>query len=212
MRSANYYHKQFESANYIVVNGVKMSEKEYKAMHSKPRKKAEKKFTSITILPIQMTDMMKSVRVLKSLVAYHRNGYRQWGKIATTIMGLREIKKPFDDVVIYTKQSIRLVEKIKKIAKSNDKDVFQYIKKLQWKLEDLQKELDQLVQGITTSQVMRQFKDHECINGEGRRLGLRILCQRSRKAVSDLDDICNKLNEIEQNGIDVFEYKENGKK
>ena len=181
MRTPNYYHKMFESAQTINVNGVTMTISEFKAMHKKQPQKKEMSLSTIKLLPNEIKSMMKQVKVLNSLVAYHRNGYKQWGTIANMVMSLKEIKQPFNDVVIYTKQSIRLVNKINKIAKANDSDVWQYIKKLQWKLEDTAKELDRLVNGIQYSHVMRQFKDHECINGEGKRLGLRILCQRSRK-------------------------------
>ena len=155
--------------------------------------------------------MMRNVRVLKSLVAYHEHGYRQWGTIANLLMGLREIKTPFNNVVINTKRAIRLIEKINKIAKENDKDVFQYVKKLSWKLDDVKNELDTLVNGISSSGVISQFGNHECINGVGKRLGLRILTQRGYKAINELSVICKKLDDIEENGLDVFEYHTNGK-
>lgn len=121
------------------------------------KKKAKKTYTSITILPSEIKEMMRNVRVLKSLVAYHEHGYRQWGRIANLLMGLREIKSPFNNVVINTKQAIRLVDKINVIAKSNDRDVFQFIKKLSWKLDDVKNELDMLVKGIGSSGVITQF-------------------------------------------------------
>lgn len=196
----------------IIVNGKKMDLKEYKKSLKKVNKKRKsKKYTSVTILPSEIKVMMRNVRVLKSLVAYHEHGYRQWGTIANLLMGLREIKTPFNNVVINTKRAIRLIEKINKIAKENDKDVFQYVKKLSWKLDDVKNELDTLVNGISSSGVISQFGNHECINGVGKRLGLRILTQRGYKAIDELSVICNKLDDIEENGLDVFEYHTNGK-
>lgn len=209
----NSYVDTLYQSQFIIVNGVKMSVKEFKAMQkaNAKKKKASKKVTSITILPSEIKEMMRNVKVLKSLVAYHTHGYRQWGTIANLLMGLKEIKSPFNNVVINTKQAIRLVEKINKIAKGNDKDVFQYVKKLSWKLEDVKNELDELVKGINSSGVCHQFRTHECVNGTGRRLGLRILTERSYKAIGDLGYICAKLDGIEQQGMDVFEYHTNGK-
>ena len=196
----------------IIVNGKKMDLKEYKKSLKKVNKKRKsKKYTSVTILPSEIKVMMRNVRVLKSLVAYHEHGYRQWGTIANLLMGLREIKTPFNNVVINTKRAIRLIEKINKIAKENDKDVFQYVKKLSWKLDDVKNELDTLINGISSSGVISQFGNHECINGVGKRLGLRILTQRGYKAINELSVICNKLDDIEENGLDVFEYHTNGK-
>ena len=210
---SNSYVGTLYQSQYIIVNGVKMSTKEFKAMQkaNAKKKKPSKKVTSITILPTEIKAMMRNVKVLKSLVAYHTHGYRQWGTIANLLMGLKEIKSPFNKVVINTKQAIRLVEKINKIAKENDKDVFQYVKKLSWKLEDVKNELDELVKGINSSNVCNRFGEHECINGIGRRLGLRILMQRSYKAISELGYICAKLDNIEEQGMDVFEYHTNGK-
>lgn len=209
----NSYVDTLYQSQFIIVNGVKMSVKEFKAMQkaNAKKKKASKKVTSITILPSEIKEMMRNVKVLKSLVAYHTHGYRQWGTIANLLMGLKEIKSPFNNVVINTKQAIRLVEKINKIAKGNDKDVFQYVKKLSWKLEDVKNELDELVKGINSSGVCNRFGTHECINGIGKRLGLRILTQRSYKAIGDLGYICAKLDGIEEQGMDVFEYHTNGK-
>lgn len=209
----NSYVDTLYQSQFIIVNGVKMSVKEFKAMQkaNAKKKKTSKKVTSITILPSEIKEMMRNVKVLKSLVAYHTHGYRQWGTIANLLMGLKEIKSPFTNVVINTKQAIRLVEKINKIAKENDKDVFQYVKKLSWKLEDVKNELDELVKGINSSGVCHQFRTHECVNGTGRRLGLRILTERSYKAIGDLGYICAKLDGIEEQGMDVFEYHTNGK-
>lgn len=202
----------FYQSQTIIVNGKKMDLKEYrKSLKKANKKRKSKKYTSITILPSEIKVMMRNVRVLKSLVAYHEHGYRQWGTIANMLMGLREIKQPFNNVVINTKQAIRLIEKINKIAKENDKDTFQYIKKLSWKLDDVKTELDSLVRGITSSGVIHQFGNHECINGTGKRLGLQILTQRGYKAVDELSVICAKLDNIEEKGVDIFEYHTNGK-
>lgn len=205
--------ESFYQSKTIIVGGKVYDIKEYKKMQraASKKKKAKKTYTSITILPSEIKDMMRNVRVLKSLVAYHEHGYRQWGRIANLLMGLREIKTPFNNVVINTKQAIRLVDKINTIAKSNDRDVFQFVKKLSWKLDDVKNELDMLVKGIGSSGVINQFGNHECINGTGKRLGLKILTQRSYKAIDELSAICAKLDNIEKNGVDVFEYNTNGK-
>ena len=210
---SNTYVDSLYQPQYIIVGDVKMTIKEFKAMQkaNTKKKKTSKKVTSITILPTEIKAMMQNVKVLKSLVAYHTHGYRQWGTIANLLMGLKEIKTPFNNVVINTKQTIRLIEKINNIAKENDKDVFQYVKKLSWKLDDVKNELDELVKGINSSGVCHQFRTHECVNGTGRRLGLRILTERSYKAIGDLGYICAKLDGIEEQGMDVFEYDTNGK-
>ena len=215
MRSIASYHREFESNNTIIVNGVKMTIKEFKDMHKQPTKTTKKQISTKTIrlLPNEIKAMLKQVKVLKSLVAYYNNGYKQWGRIANTIMTHRDIKTPFTQVVIKAKQAERLVKKIDTIAKKNDYDVFQFINQLQMRLEELTEQLTMLVNGIANSHVTKQYKDHECINGEGRRLGLRILCLRSHKAIDELEVICQRLWNMQEDGVDIFEYDaENGRR
>jgi len=213
MRSVQSYHREFESSQTIIVNGVEMTMKEYCKLHPRKRKTTKvANIRTIKMLPMHIKDMMKQVKVLKSLVAYHEHGYRQWGRIATEILNMRDIKTPFAQVVIKTKQAERLVKKIDTIAKSNDYDVFQYVNQLQMRLEELTTQLTWLVNGITSSHITKYYKDHECINGEGKRLGLRILCIRSQKAIGELEVICQKLWDMQENGVDALEYDVNGKR
>jgi hypothetical protein len=218
MRSIASYHREFESNNMITITTaegtITISEKEWKKQNRKPTKKNNKVVNTKTIkqIPIEVKNLMKQVKVLKSLVAYKENGYKQWGTIANTIMNMRGVKMPFEQVVIKTKQAERLIKKIDTIAKANDYDVFQYVNRLQLRLEELTTQLNLLVNGITSSHVTKVFKDHEAINGEGRRLGLRILCLRSTKAVDELEIICQRLWDIQEKGVDVFEYDTNGRR
>ena len=206
---ATYSANMFETPKYMIVNGTKVLISEWrKEQRAKNKaKKRTKRVTSITILPSEIKAMLKEVRVLKSFVAYHEHGYKQWGLIAKNIMNLREIKDPFNNVVASTKQAIRLVNKINTIAKKNDSDVFQYVQKLSWKLDEVAEQLDTLTYGITTSGCLRQFADHECISGVGKRLGLKILTQRSVKAVRELGVIAKRLDNKVTYGKDVFEYE-----
>lgn len=208
---ASYIDNLYQS-QYVIVGGKRMSLKEFKsAQKTAKKKRVAKKVTTITLLPSEIKSMMKNVRVLKSLMAYHAHGYRQWGTIASMLMNLKEIKSPFENVVVSTKQAIRLIEKINTIAKENDKDVFQFVRKLSWKLDDIKDELDELVKGINSSGACHQFRTHECINGVGKRLGLRILTKRSYNAIGEICSICAKLNKIEENGLDVAEYNTKGR-
>ena len=218
MRSISSYHREFETSGIITITTaegtITISEKEWKKQNRKPTKRNTKIVNTKTIkqIPIEVKNLMKQVKVLKSLVAYKENGYKQWGRIANDIMNMRGVKMPFEQVVIKTKQAERLIKKIDTIAKANDYDVFQYVNQLQLRLEELTTELNLLVNGINASHVTKVFKDHEAINGEGRRLGLRILCLRSRKAVDELEIICQRLWDIQEKGVDVFEYDTNGRR
>ncbi len=205
---------KFYQSDVLIYNGTKMSIREFKALQKKQAKnkaKNSRRFKVLKTIPNDIKKMMRNIKVLKSLIAYNTHGYRQWGRIVNELMGMREIKVPFNQTVINAKQAIRLVTKIEKIANDNDSDVFQFIDKLRYKLEDTQSHLEMLVNGINSSGIMRQFGTHECINGQGKRLGLRILTTRSKKAISEISYICNKLNDIVENGIGIEEYDTKGR-
>ena len=68
--------------NTIIVNGVKMTMKEYNALRkekakNKSKRKAKKQLNEIQLLPDDIKTLMKSTKVFKSLVAYYKNGYKQ---------------------------------------------------------------------------------------------------------------------------------------
>jgi hypothetical protein len=100
-----------------------------------------------------------------------------------------------------------LICEISKIAKLNEKAVFAYIQKLSWKLDNTRRTMKLLYNGVVTSGVLEQFEDKECINGEGRRLGLRILMNRTFKSMDAIENAINELNAIASNGLSVDEYR-----
>lgn len=198
----------------IIVDGVKMTIKEFRAKYqrkdSKPKRKA-KRLTSVTILPSEIKEMGKGLKTLKSFVAYYEHGYRQWGNIAKFIITLKGIELPFIHVVSNAKQAARLITNINDMAKANDKDVFQYVRKLSWKLDEVKTDLDVLTSAISQSGVLDRFGTHECINGNGKRLGLQILMQRTYSTIRNLNAICLSLEAISNKGLDVSEYDYRGR-
>ena len=74
-------------AEYIIVNGVRMSMDDYKKVIKEKKsklkiKKPKKVLTEINLLPSDIKEMMKKVKLIKSLSAYYDNGYKQWGNVA----------------------------------------------------------------------------------------------------------------------------------
>lgn len=203
---------EFEKSQVIVVNGVKMTIKEFnklKAEKNGTKKKVgrPKRETSITIIADYIKGMMKDIKVLRSIISYNDNAYNQWGTIANLVLNLKGIRSPFHNVVVNTKQAVRLTDKITDLTKHNDKDALQYVEKLNWKLQDVREELEKLIKGVTDTGVLAQFANHECVNGTGKRLGLRELTIRSNKAVDNLIRISGELDEIVNRGKDAMEYE-----
>jgi hypothetical protein len=181
-----------EQSQIVIVNGVKMTMREYKKQSRKAQKakKQAKEISAIRLLPQEINYLMKQVKVIKSLGAYYDNGYKQWGvKCRDFVIKHQDIEKHFLNFYMRSKELFALSNEIEKISKANDKAVFQYVQKFTWKLQDLQLIMENLCKGVSKSGVMEHFKDYEFINGQNRRLGLKVLIKRSSKAIDELYQI-----------------------
>lgn len=215
------------SSNYIVINGQRMTMDEYKkykkqktkelqAKLSKKkqreiarakREKKKKRETEITILPGTIKSIVRNAGPIKSLSAYYDNAYRQWGTIASMILNLPEIERPFVLFRADATDIVKTIGEISEIAKGNEKAVFSYVQKLSWKLDNIRTKMKMLYSGVVNSGVLERFDDKECINGTGRRLGLRILMSRTFDSIDAIDEAIKELNSIAKNGLDISEYR-----
>lgn len=202
----------FEQSNTIVVNGISMSMIEYrkqmKAKTAKPKRRVKKQLTEIQLLPNELTYLMKQVRIIKSLGAYYNNGYRQWGtKCRDYVLNLEETNIHFVRFQLRSEELMKIMQDIKKLAKLKEKAIYQYVEKFAYKLDDIKEQMQALCNGVKQSRVIEQFKDYEFINGQGRRLGLKILMIRTSKAIDEIDVIINRLSDITTKGVDAFNYR-----
>ena len=217
----------YESTTYVVIEGKKMTMQEYRKykkekdllIQSKLSKKKQaeikrvkkatkkKRETEITVLPGIVKSIVSNAGPIKSLAAYYDNAYRQWGTIATSIIKLPEIDEPFRLFRVDAYQIVDAIKEIAEVAKGNEKAVFQYVQKLSWRLDNARNKMKILYSGVITSGALEQFKDKECINGEGRRLGLRVLMTRTFKSLDSIEAAIDELNRIAKEGLDVFEYR-----
>lgn len=204
-----------EACNMIVVNGVKMSLKDYrkqiKLRKEEKEKKAGKKKkkaqpNELVLLSTEIKEMTKKIRLIKSLSAYYNNAYRQWGTIANDILEKKEIKSPFLHFRLKVCGMIETLDTIMKIAKKGDRSVFQFFEKLSYQLDDVQICIDKLCSGIVKSNVLELYKEHECINGCTRRLGLKALVARSFSATKDLKIIIEKCRKISNGNSEPLHY------
>ena len=208
MANTNTISGLYGSTDTIVVNGIRMPMSEYrkriKAKKNVNTKKVKKELTDINLLPNEIKYMMRNVRLLKSLSAYYNNGYRQWGRI---VISQKEISSQFVKFNAKQAEIERTINEIKEISKHNEKAVYAFVRKLSYQLDDIKEIMTALCKAVGYSGVISRFIDHECINGEGRRLGLRTLMSRSYKAVVELEKIIRRCQNISDNGIDALDYQ-----
>ena len=202
--------------DYIIVNGVKMSMKEYKAYRkekeaakAKKTKKKAKKPSDINVkeisgVALQIEKMLKPITTMKSFAAYYDHAYRQWGTIARDILELKEIRPHFVFYRVKLRELEALLADIQKMSKRNERAAYQYVEKMAWKLDDIKTDINNIAKGVNSSGVIQQHINHECINGTGRRLGLQTLMNRTFKAISEIEDVVGTLKKIADEGVDVM--------
>ena len=198
---------------------VTMTLKEFKAQNkpkttAKERKAREAaKANSVTDVESQIIKIEKACRYLDSLKAFADNGYKQWGVVATTIMGLDGIRRPLGQVTAhYSGYCKPYMQQIKAMSRKDDMDLFQILNWLCNHFEVVKTNLDALMSNISTSNVLSAYRNEKCINEQGRRLGLRILVQRSTTAMGDIEGALNTIRELICKGVDVSEYNLKGKR
>ena len=128
-------YNDFYGDNTIIVNGVKMTIKEYNLLRkkkatNKSKRKPKKQLNEIQLLPDDIKTLMKSTKVFKSLVAYYKNGYKQWGNIHREVLKIDNMGGKFILVVSAIKTTNELIADICNLAKHSNKAVFgmiQYI-------------------------------------------------------------------------------------
>lgn len=188
--------------NTIIVNGVKMTMKEYNALRkekakNKSKRKAKKQLNEIQLLSDDIKTLMKSTKVFKSLVAYYKNGYKQWGNIHREVLKIDNMGGKFILVVSAIETTNKHITEICDLAKHSNKAVFGMIQDLSYKMTDLQSKLMNLHKVVNGSGIINSpFNTHEVINGKGRRLGLKILMYRTEDTIIAINTIIYKLQQL----------------
>ena len=195
-------YNDFYGDNTIIVNGVKMTIKEYNLLRkkkatNKSKRQPKKQLNEIQLLPDDIKTLMKSTKVFKSLVAYYKNGYRQWGNIHREVLKIDNMGGKFILVVSAIETTNKHITEICDLAKHSNKAVFGMIQDLSYKMTDLQSKLMDLHNVVNGSGIINSpFNTHEVINGKSRRLGLKILMYRTEDAIIAINTIIYKLQQL----------------
>lgn len=216
--SRNTCFSNFDYNNQVIeIDGVKMTMAQYKAYKAKKTKEAkikERNNKIIPYLPKFIEHSVKSIKLLKTIHSYYRNAYRQWGIIGRDIIEHPCLNHSFVMYVAKYNDIVKNIAAIEKIGKRNDKDIYQYIEKLAYNVDDLKSIIDNLSNGIIESRLLDNLslKDKEAINGNGRRLGLQTICCRVYDCTSKMNEAIKKLESLVNDGTDVMDYDPHTKK
>lgn len=183
-------------SQFITVNGVRMTIAEFNKMKraKNKAKRRKKELSEIQLLPSDIKALMRNVKVFKSLVAFHNNGYKQWGTIHRELLKIDDMDTKFVVVKMKILEINSIIENICDIAKKKEKSVYAYVQKLSYKMSEVKECMQTLYNVVRGTNVINSpFATHEIISGTGRRLGLKILMYKTYDAISEIDNIINKL-------------------
>lgn len=203
--------RDLEKSQFITINGVKMTIKEYKkikaAKNSLKSKKHKKEVSEIMELGLEIKKIVRHAAPIKSLAAYYDNGYRQWGKIVEDfVFNNHYIKKPYSCFRISARELYEIINDIEKLSSKNDNYVFSYIDKLRYKMMDIDEELVRLNKAITQSEICDIFANEKFINEKGRRLGLKTLLINANLSVYKIKEAIKKIEELSREAESNIEY------
>ena len=186
-------------------NGVLMTKKQIadlKKSTNKPKTKRAMHYTNeystIAAVTVKAVEHCSCIRQFQS---YYDHGHRAWGKAFNAIVNEHKcIRCNFVSLRSLTYKINRQVSIIDNSGKKGLKETQYNILKLSWILDDYLVKINHLVNEIIASHVMDLYKDHEAINGVGKRLGLKILVERSSKSIQDLTELINSLQILSKDG------------
>lgn len=212
-----------KETDYIIVNGVKMTIEDWKksVLEKQKERRGKKRFLKIEkpkkevktkkeVVEVaeEIENLLKPITTLKSLAAYYDHAYKQWGTIGKQILEHHKIRPHFVFYRAALRDLEKLLDDIQMMSKKNEKAAYQFVEKTAWKAEDIKIHINNIMNGAAESGLLDAYKEHECINGKDRRLGLRTLVNKSLKSVSQLEDAIEALKKIADNGVDPMNYGE----
>lgn len=189
---------------YIIYNGKEFKTKQdfnafmkANGMQKPKHKKRAKHTNQCREMGGYVKTLMNSIGACKSLDAYYRNGYRQWGNRCKLVITMKGIKEPFKAYQKAYKRVQATLKHIDEESKRGSSAVFQYMQMLVWNVEDLGEAVSNLYKGIKDSGVLLSpMATEELICGNGRRLGLATLVGRSFVTCNNLNNMVKELQEV----------------
>lgn len=201
----------------VVYNGEIMTKKRRDALIRAEKRKQGIRERNAKIIPIlsqRVETLKKGFKLAKSLVAYYRNGYKQWGTIHTEIVTNPYLESPFIQFIAANNDAEKVFKAIQLIAKKNDKDIYGYIEKFAYKVDDMMSGINAISDGAINAEIFSNpyYVGKEVVYGNGRRLGLKELVSRTCSNLAIMQKAMQEMLAMVNDGTDVMEYNPNTKK
>ena len=205
--------------NVIYIDGKAMTISEWKKLKKKneaTKKKKARNISALRLLGERVAQINSSFKLAKNYKAYFRNGYRQWGVIARDIIHDEHIEPHFTSFIGAYNRAMDAAKKIEKLSKKSDKDIFGYIEKLAYAMDDMLTAINKIADGCVEAQIYvnPRFENEECVYGsnDGKRLGIKQLNARIGESLTTTTKSIKELLSMVNDGIDPMEYDADTKK
>lgn len=217
MASFNDFDRMMRNESKVIYKGVEMTIKQRDALIRKEKRLSGIQSRNSKVIPLlapRVVILAKGFKLAKTTEAYYHNGYRQWGNIWKTIAQNPLIEPHFISFISAYYDANKALKMIENIAKKNDKDIFQYIEKLAYKIDDMASSISKISDSVIEAGIYANptYNGKECVYGDGRRLGIRTLCSRVSENMAYAKKAVTELLSMVTDGIDVMEYDANSKK
>lgn len=154
-----------------------------------------------TLMSYFVEDTTKNLSCIKSLVAFRENAKRQWGIIADTLFDTKGLSAAFRKILNENKKLNGYLSELKRLRSRNA--ISSCIEDITYTLDNIKIFIAELSDIVTKSDIFNRpiFADAKILNENGKRLGLKILIQRSNSSIQQIERAVTKLTLLNERNI-----------
>lgn len=154
-----------------------------------------------TLMSFFVEDTTKNLSCIKSLVAFRENAKRQWGNIAETLFDTKGLSATFRKIINENKKLNSYLSELRRLRSRNA--ISSCIEDITYALDNIKIFIAELSDIVTKSDIFNRpiFADAKILNENGKRLGLKILIQRSNSSIQQIERAVTKLTLLNERNV-----------
>ena len=154
-----------------------------------------------TLMSYFVEDTTKNLSCIKSLVAFRENAKRQWGTIADTLFDTKGLSVAFRKIINESRKLNGYLSELRRLRSRNA--ISSCIEDITYALDNIKIFIAELSDIVTKSDIFNRpiFADAKILNENGKRLGLKILIQRSNSSIKDIERAVTKLTLLNERNV-----------
>ena len=154
-----------------------------------------------TLMSYFVEDTTKNLSCIKSLVAFRENAKRQWGNIAETLFDTKGLSAAFRKIINESRKLNGYLSELRRLRSRNA--ISSCIEDITYALDNIKIFISELSDIVTKSDIFNRpiFADAKILNENGKRLGLKILIQRSNSSIKEIERTVTKLTLLNERNV-----------